>query len=553
MLNNSREEADLRARVEEFVARFGEGPQCVAWHLCDRHDPGKLAYRILDADGGVTDLTYGMLKAESERLASGLRGIGIGAGDRVATLMGKSRHYLVTLMAIWRLGAVHLPLFTAFAPSAIAHRLAASNARLVVCDASQLEKLRPGDDIPADAAWSVVTTGKDTPGLLQIDRLMSGSEPHGEAARIAPSAPFIHIFTSGTTGKAKGLVVPVRALAAIHAYMDFALNLTADDTYWCAADPGWAYGLYYGVVGSFLTGTTSLLLEGGFSPAATMAVLAEQKVTNFAAAPTVYRGIRAAGVLPDRPLALRCASSAGEPLTAEVNDWSRDALGVEVHDHYGQTEAGMLINNHHHPLLRQRIVPGSMGRAMPGWTVTILREQIDEPADADEVGRVAVLLADSPLAWFTGYIDAGDRTAERFTADGRYYLTGDVGWRDVEGSFHFSARDDDVILMAGYRIGPGEIEGVIGQHEAVAECGVIAVPDAIRGEVMEAFVVLREGFTGDPCLEAVIQKWVKLRYAAHAYPRVVHFVEALPRTPSGKLQRSVLKQLRMKELAEASR
>lgn len=552
MRNNSREEAELRARVAELVARFGEGPQCVAWHLCDRHDPGKLAYRILAADGSVTDLTYGMLKDESERLASGLRGIGIGAGDRVATLMGKSRHYLVTLMAIWRLGAVHLPLFTAFAPSAIAYRLTASHARLVVCDASQLEKLRPGDDIPADAAWSVVTTDKDTPGLLQLDQLMSGSGLHGEAARIAPSAPFIHIFTSGTTGKAKGLTVPVRALAAIHTYMDFALNLTADDTYWCAADPGWAYGLYYGVVGSFLSGTTSLLLEGGFSPTTTMAVLAEQKVTNFAAAPTVYRGIRAAGVVPDRPLALRCASSAGEPLTVEVNDWSRDALGVDVHDHYGQTEAGMLINNHHHPLLRQRIVPGSMGRAMPGWTVTILREKIDEPADANEVGRVAVLLADSPLAWFTGYIDADDRTAERFTADGRYYLTGDVGWRDAEGSFHFSARDDDVILMAGYRIGPGEIENIISQHEAVSECGVTAVPDAIRGEVMEAFVVLREGFTGDLHLEAGIQQWVKLRYAAHAYPRMVHFVDMLPRTPSGKLQRSVLKQRRMNELAKAS-
>lgn len=543
----------MRARVEDLVKRFSDGPQCLAWHLCDRHDPAKRAYRVLGADGRVTDLTYGELKAESERLAAGMREIGIGAGDRIATLMGKSRHYLVTLMAIWRLGAVHLPLFTAFAPSAIAHRLTVSKARLVVCDANQLEKLRPGEDIPANAPWLVATAGEEVPGLLHIDRLMSNFGALDEAAQIEPTAPFIHIFTSGTTGKAKGLVVPVRALAAIHAYMDFALNLTAEDIYWCAADPGWAYGLYYGVVGSFLTGTTSLLLEGGFSPATTMAVLAEQQVTNFAAAPTVYRGIRAAGILPDRPLALRCASSAGEPLTAEVNDWARQALGLEVHDHYGQTETGMLINNHHHPMLKHRIIPGSMGRAMPGWSLTILHDQTDEAAPLEEVGRLAIVLDDSPLAWFTGYIDAADRTAERFSADGCHYLTGDVGRQDGYGYFHFSARDDDVILMAGYRIGPGEIENVIGQHEAVAECGVTAIPDAIRGEVMEAFVVLRKGIAGDLHLEAAIQQWVKTRYAAHAYPRSVHFIEALPRTPSGKLQRSVLKQRRMKELAEAQR
>lgn len=550
---NSQGGDDVRARVEALVARFDQGRQCVAWHLCDRHDPARLAYRIVRADGGVTDLTYGELRADSERLAGAFRRLGIGEGDRVATLMGKSREYLVTLMAIWRIGAVHLPLFTAFAPSAIGHRLASSHARLVVCDANQLEKLKPGEDIPVDHAWQVATTGDEQARLHNIGRLIAEGTPYGEGAQLSPMAPLIHIFTSGTTGKAKGLVVPIHALAAIHVYMEFALNLSADDFYWCAADPGWAYGLYYGVVGSFLTGTSSLLLEGGFSATTTMAVLSEQQVTNFAAAPTVYRGIRAAGVVPDRPLALRCASSAGEPLTAEVNDWSREALGVAVHDHYGQTETGMLINNHHHPLLRRPIVAGSMGHPMPGWSVTILREGSDEPADPGEVGRVAVALEDSPLAWFSGYIDDAERTAERFSKDGRYYLTGDIGRKDAQGDFHFSARDDDVILMAGYRIGPGEIENVIGQHEAVAECGVTAVPEAIRGEVMEAFVVLRDGYTGDQTLEAAIQQWVKVRYAAHAYPRTVHFVETLPRTPSGKLQRMVLKQLRLRQLAEASR
>lgn len=547
-----RDETDILTRVEGIASRFGQGEQCAAWHLCDRHDRGSLAYRIVGEDMDYVDLSYGELRSASQRLAAGFRAMGLGEGDRIATLMGKSRDYLVSLMAIWRIGAVHLPLFTAFAPAAIAYRLASSAARLVICDSDQMTKLEPGIDMPADRDWSVATTGKCKPEIRSLEE-MSIDEPFPpEAAHLPADAPLIHIFTSGTTGKPKGLTVPIRALAAIQTYMELALNVTSQDVYWCAADPGWAYGLYYGVVGSFLTGTTSILLEGGFSPARTLAVLERERVTNFAAAPTVYRAMRASGEVPTHPLALRHASSAGDPLTPDVNDWARDVLGVEVHDHYGQTETGMLINNHHHPSLARPLVSGSMGVAMPGWTAAILGDKSDEQAAIGEVGRVAILLAASPLAWFGGYIGAEDRTAERFTGDRTYYLTGDVGRQDEDGNFHFSARDDDVILMAGYRIGPGEIENIIAAHPAVVECGVTAIPDPIRGEVMEAFVVLRDGITGDEALATDIQQWVKTRYAAHAFPRAVHFTGSLPKTPSGKLQRIVLKQRRIEQLANAT-
>jgi acetyl-CoA synthetase len=209
----------------------------------------------------------------------------------------------------------------------------------------------------------------------------------------------------------------------------------------------------------------------------------------------------------------------------------------------------MLINNHHHPAVSRPVKPGAMGRAMPGWTAAVLRENEDREAAVGEVGRVAMDLTRSPLAWFGGYDGDPAKTAGKFSADGRWYLTGDVGSLDEDGYFRFSARDDDVIIMAGYRIGPFEVESAIVSHAAVIETAVIAVPDTVRGEVIEAFVVLGEGYAPSPELARDIQHWVKSRFAAHAYPRTVHFVAALPKTPSGKIQRFVLKQQRLAELA----
>ena len=212
----------------------------------------------------------------------------------------------------------------------------------------------------------------------------------------------------------------------------------------------------------------------------------------------------------------------------------------------------MLINNHHHALLRKPLKPGSMGHPMPGWRGTVLHEERDEELGPNQVGRVAMVLTESPLAWFSGYEGNAAKSAEKFAGDGRWYLTGDRGSVDEQGYFRFFSRDDDVIIMAGYRIGPAEVETVLCASAAVAESAVIAVPDAVRGEVMEAFVVLRHGFQESPALEKELQTWVKTRYAAHAYPRRIHFVADLPKTPSGKIQRFVLRQQRRRELAARS-
>jgi acetyl-CoA synthetase len=202
----------------------------------------------------------------------------------------------------------------------------------------------------------------------------------------------------------------------------------------------------------------------------------------------------------------------------------------------------MLINNHQHPVLRRRLRPGSMGHPMPGWSAAILEPDADVPAAPGVVGRVAFDLTRSPLAWFEGYVDEPGRSAEKLSACGRWHLTGDVGRLDEDGHFYFAARDDDVIIMAGYRIGPLEVEAVILSHPAVAECAVVATPDLVRGEVLEAVVVLQAGQLPSETLTAELQAAVKRGLAAHAYPRRVRYVASLPKTASGKVQRYLVRQ-----------
>ncbi len=397
--------------------------------------------------------------------------------------------------------------------------------------------------MPAEPPWRVVSGG-GRPGDVPLAEMMTAGDAGLGAppAAVGPAAPLVLIFTSGTTGAPKGVPVPVRALAGIYCYMAYGLDLQPGDVYWNAADPGWAYGLYYAILGPLAAGTRSILLHAGFSPTLTWQVLQRFGVTNFAAAPTIYRALRASG---DQPAGyrLRRASSAGEPLTPDIVAWSRAALGTEVRDHYGQTEHGMLIVNGWHDDVRTEVRPGSMGQPLPGFSCAVLHNDHDEPAPARTPGRIAVDMTASPPAHFTGYHGDTD-TAGRFTPGGRWWLTGDAGCADADGHYFFSARDDDVIIMAGYRIGPFDVESVLVTHDQVIEAAVIGVPDQLRGEVIEAFVVLRNPSRGTGELAGELQQLVKDKLSAHAYPRRVYFVDTLPKTPSGKVQRYILREER---------
>jgi acetyl-CoA synthetase len=505
---------DVADDVRQLQATYTAATLNVAAVLCDDHPAGDIAFTLIDGDARATPLTYGELSDASRRLAGALRARGIGEGDRVAVLMSKRRELPIALLAIWRLGAVHVPLFTAFAAPAIEMRVAGSRATLVITEPDQLSKV---DAIGIDT----LVTG------AAFDRLLEGEPLDGRGVAVGGGGLIVQLYTSGTTGTPKAVGIPARAIGSFVAYMRYGLGVDDDDVFWNAADPGWAYGLYYGIIGPLAIGRPNVLLGAGFSADLTRRVIESIGVTNFAAAPTVYRSLRLGDVRLERSR-LRRASSAGEPLTPDVTAWAPGALGSTVRDHYGQTEHGMMIVNAWHPALRRDVLPGSMGQALPGFTAATLGSQI------------VLSTTRSPLLWFEGYLDAEEKTRERFTNDRDWYLTGDVGRHDGE-NFFFASRDDDVILAAGYRIGPFDVESIIVQLPDVVEVAVVGRPDELRGEVVEAFVVPAEDAQPDDSLRDAIKQLVRDQLGAHAYPRRVHFIDQLPKTPSGKVQRFILR------------
>jgi acetyl-CoA synthetase len=522
---------------------YSRSDVCVAHLLCDRHPASRVALTVMTSTLGRTDYTFGELRELSERLAGVLREVGVQKGDRVATLLGKGVELVATVLAIWRLGSVHVPLFTAFAPAAIAYRLKESDTHVVVTDSGNRGKLGSSDSMPSGFVDPIICVDSNSKGDIDFWKAVNGYRgDRPKAVATGGKAPFILIYTSGATGEPKGVEVPVSMLAAFEAYMRFGIDLRETDVYWNAADPGWAYGLFSGIASPLLIGCPTLLLAAPFDAELTYNVLREVGVTNFAAVPTVYRSLRAAQFQIDpHALRLRALSSAGEPVSGDVIEWARHNLGAPIHDHYGQTEIGMVVNNHHAPTLALPLRPGSMGVPMPGFRVAILQDGSDDEAPIGTTGRLAIDVAASPLFCFRGYYHAPELTAERFTASGRYFLTGDSAQQNGD-YISFNGRVDDVIIMAGYRIGPLEIENVLIAHPAVAEAAVVGAADDLRGETMHAFVTVRPGCVATQKLASELQQFVKSHYAAHAYPRVVHFVEQLPRTASGKVQKFVLRQ-----------
>ncbi|MEN3280301.1 MAG: acetyl-CoA synthetase [Solirubrobacteraceae bacterium] len=524
--------ADLLARYSVEGVALGEV-------LCDAHAVSDRVALVYDGERGAEHVTYSELSRRSMRLAGALREAGIGPGDRVAVMLPKSPELLAALVAIWRLGAVHVPLFTAFGPDAVEYRLRHSSARLVITDTGNRGKL---DGAPL----GVVCVNRPDAEVVRSDVDFADATERGPAVRGVARAGdhlLILLYTSGTTGQPKGVEVPVRALASFHAYMHYSLDVRPDDVFWNIADPGWGYGLWFAVIGPLLLGQMTLLRGVPFDAEDAFAAILDHGVTNLTAAPTVYRSLRASGVPADfrQRSRLRVASSAGEPLNGELLEWSSRELGVEIHDHYGQSELGMPVGFAHHPDLHRDPVPGSMGFSAPGYRAVVLGDDGGELGPGVD-GELAIDVPASPGYWFRGYYNDPERTAERFRYGARYYLTGDAARMDEDGLLRFASRADDVITSSGYRIGPFEVESALIAHAAVAEVAVIGTPDELRGEAVTAFVVTAPTAAATTDLAEELQLFVKSRLAKHLYPRHVVFVDALPRTPSGKIQRTVLRE-----------
>ncbi len=509
----------------------------VCVECCDRHaDSDRVSLYWEGADGSNSTHSFAELRDRAARFANFLSAQGVRPGDQVACMLPRIPELFVVALGVWRAGAVYVPLFTAFGPKAIEYRLQRSAARLVVTDALNRPKL---DDV-ADAPPVMVVTREadDAVRAGDIDFRQAMADQPAEFAPVMCTAedPFILTFTSGTVGGAKGVAVPLKALPAFIVYMKYGVGLGPDDRYWNMADPGWAYGLFYAVAGPLLLGYATHFYEGGFTVDSTYQMLEKYRITVAASAPTAYRIMMAAGgELADAcDSSLRAVCSAGEPLNPEVLRWIEDHLNCPVFDHYGQTETGMLVCNHRG--LRHAVRPGSMGLPIPGFRMAVLNEDREEVGPG-ESGILAVDTTQSPLYIFQGYRDQKESPLH-----GRYYLTGDTAELGHDGSLTFQGRADDIILSAGYRIGPFDVESCLIEHPAVAESAVVGKPDAERGEIVMAFVVLRSGHAGSPEPVDELQHYTRTRLSAHAYPREVVFVAALPKTPSGKIQRFVLRQ-----------
>jgi len=513
-----------------LAGNLGALNACV--ECCDRHAAeGGVALYWERHDGACAQYTFADLQQRAARLANVLKAQGVGPGDRVAGLLPRTVELLVTVLATWRLGAVFQPLFTAFGPKAIEHRLHSSGARVVVTDRTNRPKL---DEVEG-CARIITVDAQAGSGDLDFHTALDAASADCAPVLLSGEAPFLLMFTSGTTGPAKPLEVPLRAIVAFQGYMRDAIDLRPEDNFWNLADPGWAYGLYYAVTGPLALGQATTFFDGPFSVESTCRVIDKYAITNLAGSPTAYRMLIAAGQAFAEPIKgrLRVVSSAGEPLNPEVIRWFAEHLQVPIHDHYGQTELGMVLCNHHG--LRHPVHLGSAGFAIPGHRIVVLDEQQHE-LPPGQPGILAVDREQSPLCWFGGY--HGVQT-KAFV--GKYYLSGDTVELNQDGSISFVGRSDDVITTSGYRVGPFDVESALIEHPAVIEAAVVGKPDPERTELIKAFVVLASGVEGTPELAENLRQHVRQRLYAHAYPREIEFVGELPKTPSGKLQRFILR------------
>jgi acetyl-CoA synthetase len=513
--------------------------------LCDRHCHPDQPIALLheSAAGHTSRLTYAELAHHSKLFAGVLRKLGVTKGDRVATLLPKGPEFLIAMIAIWRLGAVNVPLFIAFGHQAISYRLNHSGTKVVITNGVFRRNLN--DEIgtklkivTVEADGTAPTHPSDVPFWSNLYK----ATLFDHATRLGEDDPFVLLYTSGRPGAPKGILVPVKALASIEAHMRLGLDLRDDDVYWNLGDPGWAGALYYGVIGPLLLGQSTLLCDGPFDVGQIYRVLLKHKVTNLYATPIWYRAMRSSEKVYPVPagLRLRVISSIGELLADDLIQWVVERLHVQIHDHYGQSETGAFVSKHLALTLQPAGPRGSIGQALPGFCVVILDERGRE-CGTGETGEIAIDTANSPLYWFGSYYGDSEGANERFRFGRRHYLTGDLGRMDADKNIYFLGTKDDLINSNGNAIVPSEVEAALSSHPAVAEAAAVGKSDRLRGEIVRSLVILNEGFVPSPELAEEIAHRARAQLPAHALQPEIEFVARLPRTLKGKLNRRVLR------------
>jgi acetyl-CoA synthetase len=503
--------------------------------VCDRwaaHDADRLAILHVHDDGRSDRLTFGWLRETSNRFANLLRAQGVRRGDRVAIFMPQAPEVAAVHVAIYKLGAVALPVAILFGPDALSYRLQNSGAKALVTNAQGLAKF---EDVRGEVPGVTCVLSVDDEGFAA---LLAKASPNFTAVDTSADDPAMMIYTSGTTGQPKGALHAHRVLlghlpGAELPHYPFPQN---GDRYWTPADWAWAGGLLDVLLPSLHHGVPVVARRfDKFDPDEAFALMASAEVRNAFIPPTALRMMRAVPSPQGRfDFKLRSVASGGESLGIEALEWGRQTFGLTINEFYGQTECNLVLGSCAQlGLLR----PGAIGKAVPGHTVAVI-DLDGKPLKAGEIGQIAVKRPDPVM--FLEYWGRPDATREKFIGD--WMTTGDQGVMDEDGYISFVGRDDDVITSAGFRIGPGEIEDCLIRHPAVALAAAIGKPDPVRTEIVKAFIVLKEGFTPSDLLAGDIQSFVKTRLSAHEYPREVAFIAQMPMTTTGKVIRRLLRE-----------
>jgi acetyl-CoA synthetase len=506
--------------------------------VCDRWaeiDPSRTAIFNLGAEGAVEQVSYGALREASNRLANALAARGIGRGDRIALLLAQGPAVAVSHVAIYKLGAIALPLAMLFGVDAIAYRLQDSGARALITNAQGLAKLAARRDVAPglEFVWSI-----DGPadGAEDFYAMLARAACDFAPAATTPADPALMVYTSGTTGPPKGALHAHRVLLGHLPGIEFPHEFLPQpgDRFWTPADWAWAGGLLNVLLPGLHYGVPVVAQKfDKFDPEQAFSVMAKMGVRNAFIPPTALRMLRSVP-RPNANVRLRSVGSGGEALGAETYEWGKSALGITINEFYGQTECNLVLASCAAIDVSR---PGAIGKPVPGHRVAVIRPDGSRCA-AGELGQIAIERPDPVM--FLQYWGKPDATREKFI--GEWMTTGDQGVTDADGYIAFVGRDDDVITSSGYRIGPTEIEDCLIRHPAVALAAVVGKPDALRTEIVKAFIVLKSGHPPSEALAVDIQGFVKTRLSAHEYPREVAFIDEMPMTTTGKVIRRLLRQ-----------
>lgn len=530
--------------AEKELAHLAKNKLNAAHIAVDRHlgtfRQNKIALYYQSETGEKEQYTFAQISQYSNKFANVLEKFGVGRGERVFIFLPRIPEVYISFLGILKIGAVAGTLFSAFQEKALLDRLSNSQAKILVTNADLYPRIKKIlKDLPNLSKIIIVErNSKSLPKdgkIVYFKKEVNEAKSEFKVRYMERDDPAFMLYTSGTTGKPKGVVH--RHLAILQEYQTakWVLDIKDSDVYWCTADPGWVTGIAYEILGSWANGSSTVVFDGRFDPDIWYKIIEDYNVTVWYTAPTAVRMLMASPDIVKKYnlSSLRHLASVGEPLNPEAIVWGLKAFGLPFHDNWWQTETGaMCISNY--PSMD--IKPGSMGRPIPG----VIASVIDDKGKELPIGKEGNLALRPNFPSLMKTIWRRPNKFKSYFING-WYLSGDRAFKDKDGYFWFVARADDVIKTGGERVGPFEVESALVENPHVVEAGVIGKPDALRGEIIKAFVVLKKGVKQSEKLKEELKIYVKKHLAGHAYPREIEFVDKLPKTRSGKIMRRVLK------------